>query len=133
MNSATISLLFLLSSFSTVSSSQLFHSISEFKFDESNRLSQHYLLYTGSCGRVPQIQYDRREVVGAEGELKSVFFPDSSSESCHMVCLEKGTSVDYIKYPLPILVYPKKPTETGEVEAVGEQDEDFIINDPVSW
>jgi hypothetical protein len=133
MNSATVSLLILFSSFSTVTSSQRFHSISDFQFNENNRLSQHYLLYTGSCGRVPDMQYDRREVVGAEGELKSVFFSDSSPENCHMVCLEKGTHLDYIKYPLPILTYPKKVTENGEEEAVGEQDEDFIIHDPSVW
>jgi hypothetical protein len=73
-------------------------------YDENQRLSTHYLLYTGNgCARVDHLALDFREVLEAKGELKDLFFRNSDNfgKTCSLVCLERGTHYDHVAYPTP--------------------------------
>eukprot|EP01038_Epipyxis_sp_PR26KG_P004435 gene4435-6274_t len=83
-------------------------------FDENSRLSSHLLLYTSDCldNEINSIYTSHREKFKISDEVHQLFYSDSNdiaddtiSDKCDLICVEKGTHIDQIQYPLPYHKY----------------------------
>jgi hypothetical protein len=76
----------------------------ELSYDENDRLTTNYLLYTGgsSCD-IREDYLDYRPVYQLSPALSSTFFESNpvSGDRCGAVCLQRGTLREHIPHPLP--------------------------------
>lgn len=80
------------------------NNLSELTVDESDRLTENYLLYTNSpmCTQTMS-ELDYRISLPLSPELATEFFGDAAT-ACSAVCLQRGTHIDHVLHPLPMHV-----------------------------
>lgn len=91
-----------------------FNSLNDFPLDENNRLREHLLVYPESAhcqnffSDESFSKIDLRNKASLPMELLAQFLgsdkDEVKSDSCPFVCLERGTHIDSLVYPIPTLV-----------------------------